>query len=239
MEQIKINYRNKILTLTCFSSKSVPNLSEKLKCSCHQLFATCFRDSENTSCQEMFPFIQESGCGIVVSDHDETALFLTSFIWNSESRVIEIYNVCKNPNNQGISAYVFLQEFLTNFISDNPLFPGCQAVRLALLCNNQYLVPAFITYCRLGFTVDLENQPISSHLPEHVTMSRPMGQVDPSDPNYEFRKMVNTCHYDSMILSAVYATIKHRLPTVNFNNDQIVLENSEDILDKIQFTPKQ
>ena len=108
MNQIPIDYRGKLLTLSTFSNSRNMNLSKPLQCNCHQLFSNCFRETENTNCQETFPFINLSGCGLVVSDQQDQALLLSSFIWNDIHKVVEIYNICKNPDNQDLSAFVFL-----------------------------------------------------------------------------------------------------------------------------------
>ena len=218
MNRVQFTLNGETLNLTTLTPQHKWGLSKQLQCSCHELFGQCFRETPNKSCEPMFLFTQTNGCGIVVSDQSEMALLLVSFIYDSESKTVEIYNVCKNPKNRDISAFIFLDTLFQYFIPNNPLFAGCQTLRLALLCSNKYLVPAFITYCRLGFRVDQPNRQMNSLLPQHVTMTRNLVDMTPSHPRQEFRTMAETCHYQTETLRAIQTTLTEKLPIVTFSN---------------------
>jgi hypothetical protein len=221
MNRVQFRHNDQVLNITTFRTTKEMNISTTLQCNCHQLFSTCFREVVNNTCEPMFPFHQPNGCSMVVSDQQDQALLLASFIYNPLESTVEVYNICKNPDNKGLSAYQFLVEFINEFIPNNTLLPGCHTIRLALLCDNKYVVPAFITYCKLGFQVDVSNQPLSSVLPPHITMSRPITDTTQSDPTVEFKKMCQTCQYTPDILKSIQNTIDQRLPTVDFTSPPV------------------
>ena len=65
-----------------------------------------------------------------------------------------------------------------------------------MLCDNPYIIPAFKTYCKLGFVVEDEAKPVLSMLSNYITMVRPINKNLISNFNIELQNLFKRCTFN-------------------------------------------
>ena len=96
---------------------------------------------------------------VVIECVSEKPVFLASWIWNGQTRAIEMFNTCKDLSDKHFSAFHILDQVNRYIV---PLMavkyggtsPETVQYRLAVLQKNPYLISALHTYSRLGFRVE-------------------------------------------------------------------------------------
>ncbi len=170
-------------------------LPQETNLSLDQIYQTCFSNFIPNVSRSLVSFTQGKGITILVTDINHHSLFLISIIKNQKTGCLELFNICKDLKQTSLSGYYFIKTIIDYFICDNPLFQDYPRIRLALLCDNPYLVPALKTYCLLGFQLETPKMPLVSMLDNYQSMIRPLYGAQPSNFSDQLRLMVEKCQY--------------------------------------------
>ncbi len=174
------------------------------------IYDTCFGGGISIDkIHDLNSFTEGRGTTIIITDKDDHTVFIASLIKNTNTGVIELFNICKDLHQKQLSGYKVLDIIINHFIRDNTLFKGYENIRLAMLCNNPYLIPAFKTYCRLGFRVESEVKPVLSMLSDYITMIRPVLPTPPSVFQDQLTTLFTQCSYDDNKQHAILEKINN------------------------------
>lgn len=193
-----IDHNGLKLKLLVLDGESIPQVDHGIHDSTNNAYEFCFKHPSPHTISQLNNFETRKGCSIIVFEPDSLKThFIITLIHFPQTNAVEIYNVCKHQDSS-ISAKEIIGLIIDHFCIDNPLFDSCRYIHLAMLCKSIYFFPAFITYCKLGFRVDQNPTNLSSKLPSHFTMSRPIlnnHNIPPSNPEDEILKINNGCMF--------------------------------------------
>jgi len=85
------------------------NIDDKLENEFSQLYNKCFNQFNDL--QTLIDFVGENGLNVMIFDSNKHLIFIVSFVYNYDSKYIEMYNVCKNFESQ-ISTTFLLNNIL-------------------------------------------------------------------------------------------------------------------------------
>lgn len=227
-----IDYQGLSLKLLILDGASLGQIDPAIHESANQAYEFCFRHPSYNVLQNLNEYNTRSGCSIVVIEPETNQThFVLTLVKFPQTNSVEIYNVCKYQHSP-ISATDFLQIIIDDFCLDNPLFSGCRYLSLAMLCKSVFFFPAFISYCRLGFRVDSPILPLSSKLPAHFTMSRPLLKkepVAPSLPEEEILKVYNGCFFSPQHLALLEDSIVQRKKEIDYSKITDTVDTSDTV----------
>ena len=178
------------------SSSKLDNIPETTKSSLGEIYKQCFSYGDSNTINNLNTFTEGNGITLIITDREGICQFIISLINNHETGHVELFNICKNFNQRELRGFDTLNILLNYFIPNNPIFHGYQNLRLALICNNPYLIPAFKTYCQLGFSVESSRQPVKSMLANYLTMSRPLNYSLSTDFEEQLHRLMAICMYN-------------------------------------------
>ena len=219
MSKILFYYRDipyNIYNLNC-PSISLTEITSTTQTSLNKIYHTCFGNGLGETIQSLVGFTKDKGATILVTDAEDHSLFIISIIKNPKTECVELFNICKDLERKCFSGYYFINIVINNFICHNPLFQDYQHLRLAMLCRNPYLVPAFKTYCQLGFSVDQKTMPVSSLLDDYISMTRPLYQAQATNFHDQLQLLHKKCQYSQPELLNLLETIRHKKLQVDWN----------------------
>ena len=174
----------------------IPNITKK---TLGQIYGGCFSEGDLNTINNLNNFTEGSGVTVIIINTDGNCQFIVSLVKNEMTNHIEFFNICKNLEQSDLRGYHILDILIKYFLPDNPMFSNYKNLRLALLCDNPYLIPAFKTYCQLGFQVELERQPVKSMLANYITMSRSLDYCESTNFREQLNRLMEVCEYSDIM----------------------------------------
>ena len=187
MNSTNFTHNNKKYKISSNSTNDIRNYKNQNLISFNTNYRKCF--NSHSELKNTLTFTENRGLTILVSNDLDETIFFCSLIKNIKTNGIEIYNVCKDFQKCDITPYRILSNIINYFIKNNPFFTNYNTIRLAVIRDNKFLIPAVITYCKLGFSIDINNTELIINIAPHITMSRSVYDKKQIDYNNEFKKI--------------------------------------------------
>lgn len=182
-----------------------------------EMYHKCFQNY--TSIDDLIYFSQDKGINLIIFNTQDNIVFLTTFIYNSMSDYIEMYNVCKYQGESKISATYLIRHFIQDLISGFTLFNKSTKLLLSLDLRNPYFVRALICYLNIGFRY------VKEQLPQLITIDSNFIQMtydtmhSPNNTPYQdFIIIINNHLFDKDKLIQLYQQLDIKGSSLNTEN---------------------
>ena len=226
---IPFKYNNLVYYLTIleetFSKCEINFINNRL----NDIYKICFNNL--SSYESLISFVQNKGINILIFDNFLELVFVSSFIKNSETRNIELYNVCKKLNDKNIEISVVLEFIIKEFIIKIPLFDGYNQIVLSVINDSKYLVPTILCYFNIGFRYCRKNIKMSVVLPKYISMilnTRSITKLSPLKKIKDILHLINDNYSKIDQLNYIYYLFTNNL--LNELDSKIILNKIKNYL---------